>query len=118
MQDKDTVRGNDVHAVLDSGLPSGKMLVRITSPDGTSKEAMIDKDEFWTVAFSISEEKKQEMLIPTANRGVKVFVKQIKLKLHKNMRAGETVTATVKMTVPIETLVEASTVKNGILVPR
>lgn len=113
LQDKNKI--NDFHIVFDPSLSIMRVYIEA---DGKTTEAFIDKDEFWTVAFSIADERTQEMLIPVRTEQSRVFEKQIRVRAQKDIKKGEEIIVSHKMTIPIETLVQASSTKGGIVVPR
>ena len=112
LEDKNKV--NDFHIVYDP--KEEKMLVYV-EVDGKRVEAFIDKKELWSVAFAVANEKDQEAMIPVETRTTRVFRKQVQIKATKDIRKGEIIMATVKFTVPLHTLVEASKNKHGIIYP-
>lgn len=113
LEDKNKV--NDFHMVYDP--KEEKMLVYV-EVDGKRVEAFIDKKELWSVAFAVSSEKDQETMIPVETRTTRVFRKQVTIRASKDIRKGESIVATVKFTVPLHTLIEASKNKHGIIMPK
>ena len=114
LEDKNRTTGNDFHIVCD---PKEETLQIYLEKDGVKTETFVDKGEFWSVAFAIADEKKQEMLIPTDIRPVKTFYKQIKINPTKDIKKGEPIICNVKFTVPLEVLVQASQNKSGLIIP-
>jgi SET domain-containing protein len=64
------------------------------------KEALIDKQDLYLVAFAIADETIQEKLLPVKQVNVVEHTRAIKFKATKDIKKGETITANITYEVP------------------
>lgn len=76
----------------------------------------MDKEGLWAMAFMMGDEDMRERMIPVKIEEKRVFHKQIKIRVSRDLRKGEEIVTSVKFTVPLEMLVKAT--KSGLYVPK
>lgn len=65
-------------------------------------KAELNKDQLWKAIFTIVEEHKQEMMIPTERIDTKHFSKWITVKATKNIKKGENIVFKTEFTISEE----------------
>lgn len=98
---------------------------RIKDWDGGWMKSYISIKELYGLIFMLVDEKQQQELMPVRQTEVRIYERQHRIKLKKDMKKGETVVANCRIEVPvrIEENIRALMGKkykrpSGILVPR
>jgi hypothetical protein len=99
--------------------------IRMKDRDGDWIRSSIQIKDLFGLVFMIVGEKEQEELMPVRKTEVRVYERQHRIKLNKDMKKGEIVVANCRVDIPLmveeglSKLIEkkASRTKSGIIVP-
>ena len=79
----------------------GYVEIRIKDKDGEWIKSYIDIKELYGLIFMLVGEKEQQEMMPVRKTQVRVYERQHRIKLKKDMRKGEIVIANCRINVPL-----------------